>query len=169
MTDTRKEFGDWIRNFNLDSSSNYYRVAYESWQACQSLNDKRNKEWESALNAALEEKAQAKQDEETANKRIEQLLAVIELQRHALQSAVDCGMVPISSAKEGGAARYSQQVIVADKIREALALQPADVELSDIGYISEDGEEVFLTMGLPLDAETCGVPVTKLYTIKTKE
>lgn len=39
----------------------------------------------------------------------------------ALQAAIDCGMVPISSAKEGGAFRHSRQVEVADMIRAALA------------------------------------------------
>ena len=63
---------------------------------------------------------------------IADLLAVIELQRQALQSAVDCGMVPISSAKEGGAARHSQQVIIADKIRETLAITDDGVELVEV-------------------------------------
>lgn len=39
----------------------------------------------------------------------------------ALQAAIDCGMVPISSVKEGGAFRHSRQVEVADMIRAALA------------------------------------------------
>ena len=39
----------------------------------------------------------------------------------ALVAAVDCGMVPISSAKDGGAARHSRQVHVADQIRAAIA------------------------------------------------
>jgi len=39
----------------------------------------------------------------------------------ALKAAVDCGMVPISSASEGGAARHSRQVEVADMIRAAIA------------------------------------------------
>ena len=39
----------------------------------------------------------------------------------ALIEAVDCGMVPTSSAKEGGAARHSRQVEVADMIRAAIA------------------------------------------------
>lgn len=38
----------------------------------------------------------------------------------ALAAAVECGMVPISSASEGGAARFSRQVEVADMIRVAL-------------------------------------------------
>lgn len=39
----------------------------------------------------------------------------------ALQAAIDCGMVPISSAKEGGASTHSRQVHVADQIRAAIA------------------------------------------------
>ena len=39
----------------------------------------------------------------------------------ALQAAVDCGMVPNSSALGGGATAYSHQVRVADQIRAALA------------------------------------------------
>ena len=40
--------------------------------------------------------------------------------REALWAAVNCGMVPSSSAKDGGAVRYSKQVKVADQIRAAL-------------------------------------------------
>ena len=39
----------------------------------------------------------------------------------ALEAAVACGMVPISSAAEGGAVRHSKQVQVADMIRAAIA------------------------------------------------
>lgn len=39
----------------------------------------------------------------------------------ALEAAVECKMVPISSAKEGGAARHSIQVQVADQIRSVIA------------------------------------------------
>ena len=38
-----------------------------------------------------------------------------------LQAAVDCGMVPKSSAADGGASKYSAQVLVADRIRAALS------------------------------------------------
>lgn len=38
----------------------------------------------------------------------------------ALKAAVDCGMVPVTSVSEGGAARFSRQVDVADMIRAAL-------------------------------------------------
>ena len=39
----------------------------------------------------------------------------------ALVAAIECGIVPSSSAKEGGAAKYARQVIVADQIRDAIA------------------------------------------------
>ena len=39
----------------------------------------------------------------------------------ALQAAVGCGMVPASSASEGGAVRHAAQVHVADQIRAAIA------------------------------------------------
>jgi len=39
----------------------------------------------------------------------------------ALKAAVECGMVPISSASEGGAAKHSIHVVVADQIRNAIA------------------------------------------------
>lgn len=39
----------------------------------------------------------------------------------ALQAAVSCGMVPTTTAKEGGASAYSEQVRVADQIRAAIA------------------------------------------------
>ena len=38
----------------------------------------------------------------------------------ALKEAVDCGMVPTSSAKEGGANRHIKQLQVADMIRDAI-------------------------------------------------
>lgn len=59
----------------------------------------------------------------------------------ALKSAVDCGMVPSSSASEGGAARHDRQVIVADQIRAAIA----NVESGhspDSGKMVTDGWEV---------------------------
>lgn len=39
----------------------------------------------------------------------------------ALLEAVECGMVPVSSAKEGGASAFSAQVRCADRIRAAIA------------------------------------------------
>ena len=40
----------------------------------------------------------------------------------AIQAAIDCGMVPNSSAKEGGADRFASQVLAADQQRDSLAL-----------------------------------------------
>lgn len=103
---------------------------------------------------------------------IEQLMAVIKLQRNALQEAVDCGMVPISSAKEGGAARHSQQVIVADKIREALALQPADVELVEVGSFVMHEDKIgnrYPSSQMSYNYDDFEIAdINKLYTIKTK-
>jgi len=39
----------------------------------------------------------------------------------ALQAAIECGMVPKSSAAEGGAARHVKQLHVADQIRAAIS------------------------------------------------
>ena len=39
---------------------------------------------------------------------------------YALNAAVECGIVPSSSAKDGGAYRFARQVIVADMIRAAI-------------------------------------------------
>jgi hypothetical protein len=39
----------------------------------------------------------------------------------AVEAAFACGMIPTTSAKEGGAARHSQQVRVADNLRAALS------------------------------------------------
>ena len=41
--------------------------------------------------------------------------------RAALQAAVDCGMVPKSSASDSGASCYSEQARAADQIRAALS------------------------------------------------
>lgn len=39
----------------------------------------------------------------------------------AVEAAFACGMIPTTSANEGGAAKHSQQVRVADNLRAALA------------------------------------------------
>lgn len=39
----------------------------------------------------------------------------------ALEAAVACGLIPATSAREGGAARFSEQVRAADKVRAAIA------------------------------------------------
>ena len=53
---------------------------------------------------------------------IERLRALVEEMRDALWAAVDCGIVPSSSAsKDGGGTQHSRQVRVADRMRAALA------------------------------------------------
>lgn len=50
-----------------------------------------------------------------------QLVERVKELESVLQAAIDCGMVPTSSARDGGACKYSAQVRVADEIREALS------------------------------------------------
>lgn len=52
---------------------------------------------------------------------LERSKAKVEQLADAIQAAIDCGMIPKTSAAEGGAARYAQQVKVADQLRSALA------------------------------------------------
>ena len=40
--------------------------------------------------------------------------------REVVQEAFDCGMIPKSSVSDGGASKYSEQVRVADRLRELL-------------------------------------------------
>ena len=56
--------------------------------------------------------------EQQANAR---LIAAAPDMLEALEEAIKCGMVPSSSVKDGGAARHSRQVAVADMIRAAIA------------------------------------------------
>ena len=57
--------------------------------------------------------------------RIAELEAENKQMRIAIRAAFNCGMVPKSSAKEGGAAKYSRQAEVADMLRSAL-MEKAD-------------------------------------------
>jgi hypothetical protein len=49
------------------------------------------------------------------------LMAAAPEMLEALIEAVDCGIVPQTSANEGGASKYARQVLAADKIRAAIA------------------------------------------------
>lgn len=49
------------------------------------------------------------------------LIAAAPEMLEAMQAAIDCEMVPVSSAADGGAVRHSRQVQVADMIRAAIA------------------------------------------------
>ena len=68
---------------------------------------------------------QAAHDADAEQKRradaYEQLVDRVKELEGALRDAVDCGMVPKSSAADGGASKYSAQVLVADRIRAALS------------------------------------------------
>lgn len=49
------------------------------------------------------------------------LIAAAPVMLAALEAAVECGMVPSWSVNDGGAARHSRQVHVADQIRGAIS------------------------------------------------
>jgi hypothetical protein len=106
MTDTRKEFEEWFerqygkkpipspKNGDKPHTNTYMTMfadgADKGWQACQSLNDKR----------------------------IQQLLAVIELQREALDWIADND--------------DSSNYVCEKRAREALAIKQEDVELVEV-------------------------------------
>lgn len=48
------------------------------------------------------------------------LIAAAPCLLEALEAAIECGMVPVSSVSDGGAAKYSRQIEVADMIRAAI-------------------------------------------------
>ena len=58
-----------------------------------------------------------------ANRR---LIAAAPDMLEALEAAIKCGMVPITSASEGGASAHSEQVRVADRIRAAITKAKGD-------------------------------------------
>lgn len=70
------------------------------------------------INHATEESQEADEAQMEANARL--IAAAPEL-LEALKEALACGMVPVSSANEGGAVMYSEHVRVADMIRAAVA------------------------------------------------
>lgn len=64
------------------------------------------------------------QDPRTGTDELEataQLFAAAPSLYEALKAALDCGLIPKSSAVDGGANKYSEQVRVADMCRSALA------------------------------------------------
>jgi len=128
MTDTRKEFQKWwniekknpIPDYGQESLT--YDIAFHGWQACQSLNDKR----------------------------IQQLLAVIDVQREALRKI----------CRDADSRAYAEQI--AD---ESLAIKPENVELVEVGSIRHTGTGSIYLGGF-IDELKDGQPV---YTIKTKD
>lgn len=132
MTDTRKEFEQFVLdNMRTDAPNfiNERRFAEKSWQACQSINDKR----------------------------IQQLLAVIEKKDEAL-------MLQASHME-----MYSLQISHANdyaKITKAIDLKPEDVGLVEVG--DADFDKPAGTVNLDIyNIDFDGMH--KLYTIKTKE
>ena len=87
----------------LDASRAKWRAEWDAQRARE----------QAASDAAAEQKRRADAYDQLAE-RVKEL-------EGALRDAVDCGMVPTSSAKDGGASKYSAQVLVADRIRAALA------------------------------------------------
>ena len=75
-------------------------------------------EWADANNMTENGKAESRKAWQAAQKaereRTKELVEV-------LKEAVDCGLVPKTSASEGGASKYARQVIAADSIRAAIA------------------------------------------------
>lgn len=146
MTDTRKEFEEWFesqygkkpmpspKNGDEPHTNTYMTMfadgANKGWQACQSLNDKR----------------------------IQQLLAVIEKKDEALKLLLEFkGMIEERSGD------YET-----NKASEALAIKPGDVELVEVGELNVVGNEVG-TGCIPYIQITNHSNLGKLYTIKTKE
>lgn len=128
MTDTRKEFQEWYAKYIFKGSDNY-DWNFESWQACQSLNDKR----------------------------IEQLLAVIAKKDDALIKA--CEIIE----------KFSLQVYNGSdclRVYESVELQPADVELVEVGYIDDFGN--FENSLKPWMKDEPNIEWIPTYTIKTK-
>ena len=122
MTDTRKELQEWLRICPLNFTPSEHQAAQSSWHACQAINDKR----------------------------IQQLLAVIELQREALRKI----------CRDADSRAYAEQI--AD---EALAIKPEDVELVEVG--EADFDKPAGTVNLDIyNIDFDGLH--KLYTIKTK-
>lgn len=156
MTDTRKEFEEWFegqygkkpmpspKNGDEPHTNTYMTMfadgADKGWKACQSLNDKR----------------------------IQQLMAVIELKDTALANAIVadrfCAETNISDEHRQAKADAHHEAILS--VEAALAIKPEDVELVEVG--EADFDKPTGTVNLDIyNIDFDGMH--KLYTIKTKE
>lgn len=143
MTDTRKEFEQFVLdNMRTDAPNfiNERRFAEKSWQACQQLNDKR----------------------------IQQLLAVIELKDTALANVIVadrfCAETNISDEHRQAKADAHHEAILS--VEAALAIKPEDVELVEVGKVREIGGSLFASQYSPNNGVKVGDIV---YTIKQKD
>lgn len=98
-----------------------YKMAASEWELeCKALRAQRDtadaKARENAL-LALSAYGQANEAYDAQLK----AEAMAERLAEVIKGAIDCGMVPKSSAKNGGAASYAKQVVVADMLRDTLA------------------------------------------------
>lgn len=67
----------------------------------------------------------------------DQLVGRVKELEGVLRDAVDCGMVPKSSAADGGASKYGAQVLVADRIRAALSKSLPNAAAKDAGFVAK--------------------------------
>lgn len=127
MTDVRQEFQKWwniekknpIPDYGQESLT--YDITFHGWKACQSLNDKR----------------------------IADLLAVIEVQREYIKEIKDITLCTMTE----------------DIAFEALAIKPENVEFVEVGKVKEVGGSLFACQYSPDNGVRVGDSV---YTIKTK-
>ncbi len=129
MTDTRKEFEQFVLdNMRTDAPNfiNERMFAEKSWQACQQLNDKR----------------------------IADLLAVIESKNRVLQYVLECATYY----------KWHESYNGRDSVKQSLAINPEDVELEEVGTVCFEDTLV----GVDLTNPTVKHGDT-VYTIKTKE
>lgn len=153
MTDVRQEFQKWwniekknpIPDYGQESLT--YDIAFHGWQACQSLNDKR----------------------------IQQLLAVIELQNDALKAAdkfisngIDLGYIRMPDADTPDPAHKTPSIV-----KNAISIKPENVELVEVGDFAIHEDKVGTRypsqrMAYGYDEFKIG-EINKLYTIKHKE
>ncbi|MEN6614996.1 MAG: hypothetical protein ABFD12_00420 [Syntrophorhabdus sp.] len=107
------DFENWIKTLPEELDGPSIGFARMVWQAAQQAEMERERgkvlaegwddRYAKAITALVEERERAR--------------ALVD----ALKEAIDSGMVPISSASEGGANKYSRQVFAADRIRAAIA------------------------------------------------